>query len=270
MKISKYKNTGLLFELLAKQMISDVYEKGNSNIPKLIKKYYNTTTNLGKEYSLYKLFTEKVSKDNLIRLFPIVLEERSKINNKELNKEKYQLIREIKNTYNLDNFFKNKISNYRIYGALYNLFENNQSPINKIKCQDLIITEIINRESKNNIKSNNLIENLDKDTQKLVHRILIEKFNSKYDKFDSKQKNLLSKYILENCNSKEFKNYIGNEISSIEKKMNLIIDECNNNVLKIKLKECKNLLENINKAHTIKDEHVSALLKYYELINVLK
>ena len=51
-KHSKYRNTGVLFELLVRQTTSDLIKNQDSKAVKILKKYF-TNTELGKEYTLY-------------------------------------------------------------------------------------------------------------------------------------------------------------------------------------------------------------------------
>ena len=51
-KHSKYKNTGILFELLVRQATSDLMSKKDPQAVKIIKKYF-TNTELNREYNLY-------------------------------------------------------------------------------------------------------------------------------------------------------------------------------------------------------------------------
>ena len=55
-KHSKYKNTGILFELLVRQTTSDLLNNQDSKAVKILKKYF-TNTELGKEYGLYSAFS---------------------------------------------------------------------------------------------------------------------------------------------------------------------------------------------------------------------
>ena len=59
-KHNKIKNTGILFELLTRQITVDVLnnEKDSSSI-KILKEFFNANTELGKENELYKILTEK-------------------------------------------------------------------------------------------------------------------------------------------------------------------------------------------------------------------
>ena len=113
-KHSKYKNTGLLFELLVRQITADTLS-GEDNPPALgiLKKSF-TKTELGKEYKLYEsLFKNKnLTEGRADITLNTILEASRKLNRSILRREKYNLINEIKNHYNPDEFFKT--SSYRL------------------------------------------------------------------------------------------------------------------------------------------------------------
>ena len=84
-KHSKIKNTGILFELLSRQITQDIIsdDKKSKSID-LLKKYFNENTQIGKENQLYQLLvkTNYNSTAKAQRLIEAVLKSRSKINNK--------------------------------------------------------------------------------------------------------------------------------------------------------------------------------------------
>ena len=271
MKISKFKNTGLIFELLSMQMVQDVLTKGKSPAYNIIKKYYKAESEIGKEYALYKLFhsDKAITESAATRMINLAILERRKIDESKLLRQKYNLIKEIKESYNITEFFGQKIKKYRLHGALFGLFENvNANLTQKIVYQDQIIEQVTAAKPKPIVESS-MFDGLDADTKKLVYKLIIEKFNSKYDDLNKKQKTLLSKYINENQSGTKFKSYMLTEVDSVSKSLKVLEAKIPNDRLKIKLKEVDTLLETIIKSRQIKDEHVSSLLKYYELINIL-
>ena len=54
-KHSKYKNTGILFELLVRQITADTLSGNDSPATNILKKYF-TKTELGREYKIYESF----------------------------------------------------------------------------------------------------------------------------------------------------------------------------------------------------------------------
>ena len=57
-KHSKFKNTGMLFELLTRQITSEIISGKESPSTQILKKFFNKNTELFKEYGLYKTLSE--------------------------------------------------------------------------------------------------------------------------------------------------------------------------------------------------------------------
>ena len=111
LKHSKVRNTGLLFEFLLRQITADVLDKkNNSKAANIIKQRFNERTELGKELALYNiLINKKFNKDKKADYFiNEVISERKNLNNSILKREKYNLIKEIKNNYDLQNFLSSR------------------------------------------------------------------------------------------------------------------------------------------------------------------
>ena len=127
-KHSKFKNTGLLFELLVRQITSDTLEGKNSTAINILKKYF-VNTELGKEYRLYEQVTayKNLTEAKADMIINTLIEASTKLKRSEIRKQKYNLVREIKDGYNVEKFFKAQVTNYKIFAALNNLIENQSS-----------------------------------------------------------------------------------------------------------------------------------------------
>ena len=123
-KHSKYKNTGLLFELLVRQITADTLNGGSSPSLNILKKSF-AKTELGKEYKLYEtLFKNKnISEGKAEITLNTILEATRKLNRSALRREKYNLINEISKHYNINEFFRHQVPNYKGYAAFYKLIE---------------------------------------------------------------------------------------------------------------------------------------------------
>jgi hypothetical protein len=124
-KHSKIKNTGMLFELLARQITSDIISANESMAVKILRKFFNKNTELIKEYKLYNtLCNEKMKSETKANmLIEAVLKAKMGIDKKKLQQEKYELIHEIKNNFDIDLFFQTKVQNYKLLASIYKLFE---------------------------------------------------------------------------------------------------------------------------------------------------
>ena len=126
-KHSKIRNTGILFELLTRQITVDVLNNNkNAEAANILKTFFNKNTQLGKEYDLYKVLTTEnyKSESKANHLVDAVVTAHQKLNSASLRREKYNLIKEIKKNYEVNDFFMARISNYKVSASIYKLFEN--------------------------------------------------------------------------------------------------------------------------------------------------
>ena len=154
-KHSKYKNTGILFELLTRQLTSDTIAGNNPKSLNILQKYFNSKSELLKEYKIYHtLATKKFkseSKANI--LISTLVEAFNRLSKTKLRREKYNLIKEIKNNYNVTNFFNSKINNYKIMASIFNLLENKEATPKSILDSKLTLLEnITGKKTKNKHK----------------------------------------------------------------------------------------------------------------------
>ena len=273
-KHSKYKNTGILFELLTRQLTAETISGNSNKSLNFIKKHFNTNKELLKEYQIYRTFlNQKYKKESqAAMLIESLLEEHKKLNKSQLRREKYNLIKEIKDTYNVNNFFNAKINNYKIMASIFNLLENkNFSPKLIVKSKTTLLEHII--ETPKISTKNSLIENYkkqDKDTKLITYKLILEKFNNKYKDLSLNQKTLLKEYVNSVSNSPSFKLYINEEIKKVKKDLIKYSNIVKDKVISIKLNETKDLIHPISKKSSVQDDNVTNLLNYYELINELK
>ena len=274
LKHSKYKNTGILFELLTRQLTAETISGNSNKSLNFIKKHFNTNKELLKEYQIYRTFlNQKYKKESqAAMLIESLLEEHKKLNKSQLRREKYNLIKEIKDTYNVNNFFNAKINNYKIMASIFNLLENkNSTPTSIVNYKTTLLEHII--ETPKISTKNSLIENYkkqDKDTKLITYKLILEKFNNKYKDLSLNQKTLLKEYVNSVSNSPSFKLYINEEIKKVKKDLIKYSNIVKDKVISIKLNETKDLIHPISKKSSVQDDNVTNLLNYYELINELK
>ena len=273
-KHSKYRNTGILFELLTRQITADTLSGNSNKSLDFLKKHFNSKSELLKEYKIYHTLSTKKykeeSKANI--LLNTLLESYKDLNKSKLRREKYNLIKEIKENYDITNFFNSKISNYKIMASIFNLLENKKISFQSNINSKLTLLEHITQK---NIKKqkNVIIETLkgsDQNTRLLTYKVILEKFNNKYKSLADNQKLLLQEYVNSVSNSPALKLYINEEIKKVKKNLNKYSKKIKDQVVVIKLNETKDLIQPFNKKTSIQDSDVTNLLNYYELINELK
>mgnify|MGYP003633861032 FL=1 len=273
-KHSKYKNTGILFELLTRQITSDTISGGSNKALSILKKYFNSKSELLKEYKIYNaLSTKSYSDENKATiLVNTLVEAHTKLNRSQLRREKYNLIKELKSTYDLNDFFKAKITNYKTMASIYNLTENiDATPLSIVDSKVQLIEHITKPIEK--VKKNVVMEKYnheDKNTRLLTQKILLEKFNDKYKGLGENQKILLQEYVNSVSNSPSLKTYINSEIKEVKKQLTQYANTVTDQVVKIKINEAQNLIKPLCKKSSVHDDNVSNLLNYYELVNELK
>ena len=275
-KHSKYKNTGILFELLTRQLTADTIADNNPKSLSIIKKYFSGDSSLLKEYKIYHTFIGKKFKEesNATMLIDTLIEAHGKLNKGQLRKEKYNLIKEIKDTYDVNNFFKAKISNYKIMASIFNLLENkNASPLSIVNSKVTLLEHITGKTLESKPKKDVVMEDYakyDKDTRLLTYKVLLEKFNDKYSGLGENQKNLLKEYVNSVTNSPALKSFINKEIKTVKKTITGYSKKVEDKAVVVKLIETKNMIKPLCKKSFINDDNVINLLNYYELVNELK
>ena len=280
LKHSKIKNTGIVFELLTRQITADVLAGKSTKSVSIVKKYFNENTELGKEYELYKILSEKhyQSENRANHLLEAVIKSRRKLSNSTLRREKYNLIKEIKENYNVTDFFNGRIPNYRILASIYNMFQSETSDI-EFKPDEVVNSKftVLERITSKKITKKQIKEKVineygksDKDLRLLAYEILVDKFNKKYKTLDESQKNLLKNYINNISNTNSLRGYIDNEVVQTKKQLKKHLPEVNDKITKIKLTEAINQIENLTKGKVVNEKQVLTLMRYYELIKEIK
>jgi len=281
-KHSKFKNTGVLFELLVRQITLEVLNGDKTeNAKNIVKEFFAPNTELNKELRLYDiLLKEKYSSETKAdRLVETVCDAHAKLNQNTLSKEKFNLIKEISAKFEIEQFLSSPISNYKVLASIYKVFESKRAEGYDIK--DIFnskITLIENITSKpaqltKPTEDKKLIETYkqqDKDLRLLTYKILVETFNKKYTNLDDSQKNLLKEYINNITNTTKFKDYVGQELPNIISELSSIKSKLKDKVTQIKLSETISVLEKMKIGKTVSDSQVSSIMLSYELIKELK
>lgn len=276
LKHNKFKNTGILFELLTRQITADIMSNKESEAVNIVKKYFSKGELL-KEYKLYQALTKVTSlseaKAESIITSTVKLAER--INRTSLRKEKYNLIKEIKSHYDLEDFFKAKIHNYKAYASIYNLIEAHITSDfidpsfvvdNKITLLEFLTKQEIDKDKvENQIMSEYASQ--DKATRSLVSKIMIDKFNEKYSNLLPEQRNVLKTYINNITNTVSLRNYVNESFESIKIQLDELKSKVQDQRTQIKLNELSSIIVPLDKNESVKDEDILNLLQFYELIH---
>ena len=274
-KHSKYKNTGILFELLTRQITSETISNTPPKAVGILKKFFSGDSTLLKEYQIYHaLLNKRFEKDaSATVLIETLNGAHSKLNKSALRRERYNLVREIKDTYNIEDFFKAKIPNYKIYASVYNLLENKEAnPLSIVNSKVAILEHITNKNLPNKPKKEMVMEEyekFDKETRALTYKLLMEKFNDKYSGLADNQRTLLKEYVYNVSNSPKLKAFLNEEINKVKAEIETLAENTDQ-VTRIKLNEVKNLIKPLCKKSSVHDDNVINLLNYYELVNELK
>jgi hypothetical protein len=275
---SKYKNTGILFELLVRQITSDTLSAKNSPAKDILQKYF-VKTELSKEFKLYETLFKKtgLTEGKAEIIINTLLESFKNLNRSTLKREKYNLVNEIKKHYNLEDFFKNQIPNYKIKASFYILNEaynqdshNNYSKV--IQHKITLLEHLTSKEISEKVKKNviNEFESYDKDVRILTYRILLEKFNKKYDGLNLNQKLTLKEFINAIDSTSTLKDFYNTKIVEIKEVLLNLNKKVTDKATQIKINEVSNLIFKADKSTKINDDHLVNLLQYYSLIEELK
>ena len=231
-KHSKFKNTGILFELLVRQIASDTVSNKDSAAIGLVRKYFNKSE-LAKEYKLYQalIVPKSLSEAKAETFINATLEASLRLNKTALRKEKYNIIKEIRDHYDIEEFFKAKINNYTQYAAVYNLIESHNSleftdPQHIIDNKVTLLEHITRKEiDKEGVRDRVMEEftSMDKGSRILAYRMLLEKFNSKYSTLSDRQKLILKEFINNITNTTKLRDFVNNNFTIIIKE----IKKCN-------------------------------------------
>jgi len=278
-KHSKIKNTGILFELISRQITVDVMNGNDkSKSVEMLKKFFSEKTELGKENQLYQVLLKENynSTHKAEKLVDAVIRAREKLQNKKLRNEKYNLIKEIKRNYVVEDFFRARIPNYKVYASIYKKFLSETTPVfdpvNEVDSTFSIIEHITRNKVKPRDTDSKVISEFkreDKDLRLLSYQLMVDNFNGKYKSLNSMQRNLLKEYVNNISNTNSLREFIDSEVVKIKKILSKFLPMVTDKVTKIKLTESIKQTDSLSKGKIVKDKQVVALMRYYELIKEL-
>ena len=278
-KHSKIKNTGILFELISRQITVDVMNGDDkSKSVEMLKKFFNEKTELGKENQLYQVLLKENynSSHKAEKLVDAVVKARQKLQNKKLRTEKYNLIKEVKKNYVVEDFFRARIPNYKVYASIYKKFIVETTPIvnpsEEVESTFSIIEHITRNKTKPKNTESQVISEFkgeDKDLRLLSYQLMVDNFNGKYKKLNSMQRNLLKEYINNISNTNSLREFINGEVNKVKQILTKILPKVDDDITKIKLSEAIKQVDTVKRGKIVKDNQVVSLMRYYELIKEL-
>lgn len=279
-KHSKYKNTGLIFELLVKQIAADTLSRKDSPAVKILKKFYTGNTSLVREFKLYDfvLKNKGIGQKKAEAIISTIVELSRKIDTPTLNKQKYELIKELKSHYNLEDFFSIKVESYKPLAALYCLLEaqNTEGLVDPqvfVDNKTTLLEHFLQTKQDGNNAKDTLIEEYskyDKDLRLLTYKILLEKFNNKYADLLPEQKNILKEFIISANSTTKLRTIVNEELQKIQKQINILKPKIEDQIIKIKLDEVYKSITLVKNTEKVTDNHLVSLMQYYELVGELK
>jgi hypothetical protein len=279
-KHSKYKNTGLIFELLVKQIAADTLSRKDSPAVKILKKFYTGSTSLVREFKLYDfvLKNKGIGQKKAEAILSTIVELSRKIDTATLSKQKYELIKELKNHYNLEDFFSIKVESYKPLAALYCLLEaqNTQGLVDPqvfVDNKTTLLEHFLQTKQDGNNAKDTLIEEYskyDKDLRLLTYKILLEKFNNKYDNLLPEQKNILKEFIISANSTTKLRTIVNEELGKIQVQITKLKPRIEDQIVKIKLDEISKSITPVKNTEKVTDNHLVSLMQYYELVGELK
>ena len=284
MRHSKFRNTGILFELLTRQITADIIAgKDDSEAKDLLFRYFKENTELGKEWRLYNfLLSEKIKDEpHAERFLSVIVEQRKKLSNPKLSKEKYELIKEIKELYPIEDFLKAKIKNYRTLASIFKLFENASSKDLKFDVKEIyqaktcIVENIVDRPKKTSDEEDILkfYAQQNEEIRLLSYKMLVDSMNKKYKDLDENQKLVLREYINNVSNTNSLGAYLIKEVDNVKKQLcDLVSKIQDDDVIKIKINEVVHKLDKVKPqtSKVVKDNQIMVVLLSYELLKEIK
>ena len=276
---SKFKNTGILFELLVRQITTDTLSGKTSNATNILKKYFSKTE-LGREYKLYDSLLKRtnLTEGKAEVIISTILESAKQLNRSALKRQKYNLISEIKNHYSLEEFFKTKLPHYKTQAAVYTLIEatgsDKKQSHEQIITNKLVLLEHLTSSTKKiDRPKDDIMEEFsqyDAGTRILTYKILLEKFNTKYSNFSNDKKLILKEFINNVDNTDKLKSFHNIKINEIKDKLVSLNKKTKSQVTKIKINEVTTFLVELGKNDKVSNDHIVNLLQYYDLLEELQ
>jgi len=279
-KHSKFRNTGLIFELLVKQIAADTLDRKDSAAVGILKKHFTGRSTLVREFKLYEFILKNkgIGQYKAETILSTITEISRKLNRKTLKEQKYGLIADIKENYNIEDFFSIQVTDYKALASLYCLLEaqnNNElvDPSLLVNFKSTLLEHLTTEKQDAEEVKDTLVEEYskyDKDLKLLTFKILLEKFNNKYKDLLPEQKNILKEFITSVNSQTRLHTLVNGELKNISERVSELSAKVKDEVVKIKLDEVSKSIKPLSKKEKITDNHLINLMQYYDLVKELK
>jgi hypothetical protein len=113
-------------------------------------------------------------------------------------------------------------------------------------------------------------QSYDKDTRMLTYRILMEKFNGKYDGLYASQKEVLRQYVNSVDSTPVLREFYNTEVGKIKTQLNELSSQIEDKAVQIKINEVNSLIEELDKTSKVTSDNIVNILQYLELVEELK
>ena len=279
-KHSKFKNTGFLFELLTRQITLEILNNApEEKAKKIVQEFFGGKTEMAKELRLFNLLVNEKynSETKAEKYIDAIIETRTKLDENKLAREKYNLVKSIKENFELDSFLSSPVTNYKVLASVHKIFAAKVQDVSNVKevfdAKLTLIEHISTSTPSLKQKEDKLMEDYrkqEKDLRLLTYKILVETFNKKYTNLNDEQKDILREYINNVNNTSKFGEYYDSKLKVVVTELHKLYSEVNDKITKIKLKETINVMKQQKIGKKVTYEQVSALMLSYELIKEIK
>lgn len=227
LKHSKLRNSYLIFETLCRFAMEEIAVNESNKSVRLITKFFNDKTPLGRELSLYESLGNFTKSEAILDLasandlIETTMKLRGEIDSDALKKAKYRLISEVNDIYGKDEFYAalaEHTKTYKVAASIYKLFEYDEgvNPREIIRCKNTLRESLT---TEVNVVS--ATSHLDEVTQGKVVDLMYEKFQSKYSNLNEKQSYMLGKIATGTLDEV----YLNEVVNRLESRINSELNE---------------------------------------------
>jgi len=270
-KHSKYRNTGLMFEFITRKITDDILHQRESTVSPILQKYFSGNSELAKEYDLYRTLVNTTSKSETKAqiLIDNIIERFNGLDKNKLDREKYNLVKELKDTSDIKDLFKTKVPNYKLLASINTIMESGYSEEDSTNHMYFVLDHLTATKQSQTIQMDSFLNRPFDQRVKILDKY-IEKFNERFSHLSEEQKSILVEYITNSSNSKMTVEFIKSKIPLLQEEINKIKTTQSSNVLSVKLDEVLDILTELSSLEKLQKNHIATMLYIYELVNVLK